>query len=276
MLVYKDGATPEDALAFTSRLETVDVGVLGEVVYPLPSGHIISGLKLVLDPSDDLTVFQDVEGTVLAGEGDPVGLILDKSGNGNHATQSTATSRPIREKDGAGRWYLYFDGTDDALFVPEVLGTLLDERGAWCASVAVERSAGGRAYPSLFGKWQTASPRRSVDLQIRAPSNLISVERVDDEFSQIIVSGGSFDVGERIVASGGYTGSDVYAQKNLDSPVSAAHEKSVGSGTHIAVQVPRSGFSGKIFGVVVCEGNPEQDEKNQIVRHLAARAGVSL
>ena len=46
------------------------------------------------DPSDSSTVWQDAAGTTPAGVGDPVGRIDDKSGNGNHATQSTLTARP--------------------------------------------------------------------------------------------------------------------------------------------------------------------------------------
>ena len=48
------------------------------------------------DPSDFSTMFQDAAGTtpVTAVE-QPVGRILDKSGRGNHATQVTATSRPV-------------------------------------------------------------------------------------------------------------------------------------------------------------------------------------
>lgn len=48
------------------------------------------------DPSDFSTMFQDSAGTtpVTAIE-QPVGLILDKSGRNNHASQSTTTSRPI-------------------------------------------------------------------------------------------------------------------------------------------------------------------------------------
>ena len=48
------------------------------------------------DPSDMSTLFQDAAGTtpVTAVE-QPVGRILDKSGRGNHATQTTAASRPV-------------------------------------------------------------------------------------------------------------------------------------------------------------------------------------
>jgi hypothetical protein len=68
------------------------------------------------DPSDFSTMFQDAAGTtpVTAVE-QPVGRILDKSGRGNHATQSTPTSRPVLKQDETGRYYLLFDGTDDGL-----------------------------------------------------------------------------------------------------------------------------------------------------------------
>jgi hypothetical protein len=48
------------------------------------------------DPSDFSTMFQDSAGTtpVTAVE-QPVGLLLDKSGRGNHATQVTSASRPV-------------------------------------------------------------------------------------------------------------------------------------------------------------------------------------
>ena len=47
------------------------------------------------DPSDLSTLYQDAAGTIpVTAVGQPVGKILDKSGRGNHATQSTTTSRP--------------------------------------------------------------------------------------------------------------------------------------------------------------------------------------
>ena len=66
------------------------------------------------DPSDSSTVWQDAAGTTPAGVGDPVGRIDDKSGNGNHATQSTPTARPTLQVSG-GLYYLDFDGTDDLM-----------------------------------------------------------------------------------------------------------------------------------------------------------------
>lgn len=48
------------------------------------------------DPSDMSTMFQDAAGvTPVTAVEQPVGRILDKSGRGNHATQTTATSCPV-------------------------------------------------------------------------------------------------------------------------------------------------------------------------------------
>lgn len=61
------------------------------------------------DPSDKSTLFQDVAGTIpVTKDGDPVALMRDKSGNGNHATQSVSTARPVYKG-------LYYDGVDDSL-----------------------------------------------------------------------------------------------------------------------------------------------------------------
>lgn len=61
-------------------------------------GVLFTGGKqgIWLDPSDRSTLFQDAAGTIpAAAPGDPVGLALDKSGNGNHASQATAAARPL-------------------------------------------------------------------------------------------------------------------------------------------------------------------------------------
>lgn len=65
------------------------------------------------DPSDLSTLFQDSAGTVpVTGVEQPVGRMLDKSGRGNHAFQSTAIDRPILRQDAGGRYFLAANGTN--------------------------------------------------------------------------------------------------------------------------------------------------------------------
>ena len=70
------------------------------------------------------TLFQDAAGTLpVTADGDPVGLMLDVSGNGNHASQSTSAARPLYRTDGVLHW-LEGDGVDDCLVLLGTRSTL--------------------------------------------------------------------------------------------------------------------------------------------------------
>lgn len=72
------------------------------------------------DPSDLSTMFQDSAGTIpVTADGQPVGLIRDKSGNNNHASQTVAGKRPTYKTLNGDRW-LDFDGVDDSLFTASI------------------------------------------------------------------------------------------------------------------------------------------------------------
>jgi hypothetical protein len=70
------------------------------------------------DPSDLSTMFQTgtraAPGAAVTADGDPVGLILDKSGNANDLVQATAANRPLYKTSGGQSWLL-FDGVNDGL-----------------------------------------------------------------------------------------------------------------------------------------------------------------
>lgn len=67
------------------------------------------------DPSDLSTLFQDNLGTVpVTAAGQIVGMMRDKSGNGNHAVQATGAAKPILRNTGL-LWWVEFDGIDDFL-----------------------------------------------------------------------------------------------------------------------------------------------------------------
>ena len=84
-----------------------------------PAASLPNGAVLWLDPSDMSTLFQDAAGTVpVTAPGQPVGLILDKSGNGFHAVQSVNDNfRPTFLVDGNGRGFVRIDGIDDYMLI---------------------------------------------------------------------------------------------------------------------------------------------------------------
>lgn len=77
-----------------------------------PTGWMSGVRGSYWDPNTISSLFQDASGTIpVTSDGDPVGLIRDLSGNGNHASQSTSGSRPTYKIDGAGIPYIQFSGS---------------------------------------------------------------------------------------------------------------------------------------------------------------------
>jgi Ca2+-binding RTX toxin-like protein len=103
------GGTGDDVLYADSDLQTSEA---------LFEPDNVSGLALWLDGSDSSTLFADTAGTTAITDGAGVALWRDKSGNNNHATQSTAGSRPTWSATGQnGAGALGFDGNADHLAI---------------------------------------------------------------------------------------------------------------------------------------------------------------
>ena len=121
------------------------------------------------DPSDLTTLYQDAAGTTpVTAVGDPVGRVEDKSGNGNHASQSTAAARPIYRQDGNGKFYLDFDGVDDAMATGSIDFSATDKMSMFAgvhkdsdaaAGILAELSA---TYATNVGAFGVAAPGGQV------------------------------------------------------------------------------------------------------------------
>lgn len=97
------------------------------------------------DPSDLSTMFLETTGaaaTTPAAVGDPVGTILDKSGNGHHATAVNDAARPVLRQDAGGRYYLESDGVNDELLSEMIPGLGLQIDMAVIAAGAAPGSTG--------------------------------------------------------------------------------------------------------------------------------------
>lgn len=93
-----------------------DHAAYGGSMFPLPSK--LRNLKAWYQISDLSTLFQDSTGFVpVTAAGQPVGLILDKSGNGKHFAQPNNSLRPLLKQDARGFYYLEGDKTNKWLSV---------------------------------------------------------------------------------------------------------------------------------------------------------------
>ena len=106
------------------------------------------------DPSDKTTLFQDAAGTVpVTTNGNPVGKMLDKSGNNNHATQSTSAERPLYNTEPSR---LLLDKVDDAIvinFPKRIVGSMTIATTTGTATYGVDipqgnLTLGGMYFPS--------------------------------------------------------------------------------------------------------------------------------
>jgi hypothetical protein len=75
----------------------------------------IPGLQTLVGPSNVSTLFQETMATMpVAASGDPTGLAMDISSNGNNFTAPSDAARPTYQTDGGLHW-LEADGLDDVL-----------------------------------------------------------------------------------------------------------------------------------------------------------------
>ena len=96
--------------ADSSTLYTTDAGPVTAVSSPLD----IAGCALWLDGADATSMFDATTGGSQVAAGAAVARWQDKSGNGRHFVQSTASLRPILTASGRnGRSVVTFDATDD-------------------------------------------------------------------------------------------------------------------------------------------------------------------
>jgi hypothetical protein len=76
----------------------------------------------------------------------------DKSGRGNHASQTTNASRPLLQQDAGGRYYIASDGVAEYFAMPHI-----DMPVAYCGMFALVVNGGAATYRSIWTQ-RTSSP----------------------------------------------------------------------------------------------------------------------
>jgi len=239
----------------------------------------LPNLKLWLDPSDLSTLFQDYLGTIpVTADGDPVGLILDKSGLGYHASQSISTRRPKYRTDGILHW-LESDGVDDVLST--VQGSSVMDGGGMIAAAymsnADERISGvveeiespvvdaGKRV-ALYADTRT-SPMRSV---VYSPDG---DDELFDRDSKLVPS-----VSEVCVFnSDGVTGKSYI--DNVEQLSTMATTFNFTGDTIINIGRQSVGglyLNGRIYSVIMCDSGINSSQITSTSKYLAQKSGVTL
>ena len=221
------------------------------------------------DPSDISSMYQDAAMTIpVTAHGDPVGAMMDLSGNGNHATQSVSASRPTYQTDGFLHW-LQFDGVDDNLAHPYSSGTsnlTLAASGATTTNSGRQQiigaGAAGNKLTSLVwirvnnaDSWGTYSTtdKATGDSALNTPIVMINVGNHASEVQKLYTNG-------QLTAS--FTG--IFQGDSND-------RRYIGS-----ERASSSFMQGRIYGIAGLGREITESELFSLNKYLATKSGVTL
>lgn len=239
-----------------------------------------SGLTAWYDPSDLATLFQDAEMTVpVTSDGDPVGAMLDKSGNGHHAIQPENTFRPTYDIN-SGLPYIFFDGVDDYLYVPT-----FDMRGTAevTLSIAMRAVQSGQIGPvceltelssatsGTFALFSNGVSGDSISWRSRGTINtILTLQRGESlPATSVLVCKGSIPLsymevrrnGAQLGTSGADQGTGVWA---VDSMFMGRR-----GGTGIL-------FEGSVYGMSISNDFPSEAQVASLEQYYADKIGLLL
>jgi len=234
------------------------------------------------DPSDITTLFQDSAGTTaVTAAGQPVGLMLDKSGRNNHARQTTAAARPLYQLD-AGKPYLAFDGVDDFMVTTAFawgsdqafVGTGV-RKLTGSASIIAELSINLNNNPGSFYHISAEGSQANYTASSRG-----TVNSGGDRVSYA-TNGGIPPVNNVFTAIHSISGDLSVARVDGVAASAATGDKGAGNfGTYPLYIGARAGtslfFKGRIYGAIFRNLNPNATQLAAIEQYLAAKSGVVL
>lgn len=235
------------------------------------------------DPNDLSTMYQDAAGTVpVTAVGQPVGLILDKSGRGNHARQTTSASRPILQKDAiTGAYYLAFDGSDDFLVTSSINFTATDKISLF----AGVRKLSDASIGSVFGL-SSAPISASGVFEMYAPQTVggegvAYYSRGASTRSVVLTQGLKASVGFILSAQTDIANNTVICKINQSLTAVAGGNLGGGSFSNNPLFIGRRAgtslpFNGHLYSLIGVARLSTDAETKAIEKELAKRTGVTL
>lgn len=254
--------------------EWIDNYYASAALNKVPSYIFTGGRRGVwYDPADLLTLFQDDAGLIpVTASGQLVGKMLDKSGNGCHATQTDDSKKPVFYMDGQYAWleFGYRAGNPAVLDVPAGLKITATDQ----TNIVV----GAVSHPKL-----TAGVLFEVSPDAAANPGTLRLEIASTGAVALYASG---TTGTNIVASGpaAYAKNVIYANTEI-SPSSAI--LSVNGGTDIIdtssqgtgalstlpLTIGNNGagvspFIGKLFGFIIVARTFTADQRDDLFDYM--------
>lgn len=229
------------------------------------------------DPSDLTSLFQDSAGTTpVTAAGQPVGLMRDKSGNNNHATQPAAGSRPILRNTSA-LWYLQFDGIDDFMLTSSIDFSIQSEMSLFAGVTKNSDSAVG-----IISELSTSIAANNGTYALLAPGTVGATYKVQFKgtlLSECLASGfvapitnvlsgiGSFGFNQFLRVSGVMTNGDAL-QGTGNFGVFPIY-----IGMRAGTTLP---FAGLLYGLVVRGKYSDAATITATEQYLAGKSGVTF
>jgi hypothetical protein len=231
------------------------------------------------DPSDLSTVFQDAAGTIAGAVDQPVGLILDISGNDNHASQAVSGDRPTLRSSGGLYWLEFVAGVNDELRTSNFLTNSL---GFYCvAGLSMDSRSGAGLTSMVFGAGAKGAASSTVDVMGMA-------ERTDvvQDVATAQRIGGSATVGSASARNFYSIGSAFVGESYQESGLLAA---SVNNNQRVAARYApgdtpvankslaiQSANAMKFFGGIFVKREVDDSLKKLCRQFLATKSGVTL
>lgn len=230
----------------------------------------------IYDISDFSTMFQDSAGTTpVTDVAQPVGKILDITGNNNHAYQSTAASRPILRQDESGYYYLECDGVGDCLETSAINFTSTNKISIFTGLLKTSSARG-----MLFEMSTTYATAGCTAMDVDNGGNYISVYGVANTYNGHMAASDSV----KYVATGlldTSVASNQAVGRLNGSQVVAGGTTASGNLANVATYIGRRAgtvnpFNGRIYSLIVRGAASSLAEIMAAESYVAGKAGVTL
>lgn len=235
------------------------------------------------DPNDLTTMWQDQAKLLpVAGKGQPVWHILDKSGNNNHAFATSSATRPILQRNATtGAYYLAFDGADDSLQTNNINFTSTDKVSVFAGVRKLSDATSG-----ILVELSNSTLANNGAFHIEAPSGQLTNNygfASKGTIRQIAQSVASYPSPNSAVLVGiGVISTDTELLRiNGIQSASSAGDQGIGNYGNYPLYIGRRGgtslpFNGHIYGLIGIGKLTSDNETAAIEKELAKRTGVTL